>query len=138
MKKLMLTLAVAILAICSASAHNYVVDDAAIDALVNNSVEMVVDFDAAMAPAAPAAPVGNNPVVATALSLIPVTNWFALHRYYLGTAPWMALPYVLTGSGFGILYIVDSVMLAIDLIESNSVSGKYLNNNKVIMWADLF
>ena len=132
MKKLMLTLAVALFAICSASANNYVANDAAIDALVDNSIEMVME-------AAPATAVSSkNPVVATALSLIPVTNWLALHRYYLGTAPWMALPYVLTGSGFGILYVVDSVVLAIDLIESNSISGKYMNNQKVLMWADLF
>lgn len=135
MKKLMLTLAVALFAICSASANNYVANDAAIDALVDNSIEMVMEA----APAAPATAVSSkNPVVATALSLIPVTNWLALHRYYLGTAPWMALPYVLTGSGFGILYVVDSVVLAIDLIESNSISGKYMNNQKILMWADLF
>lgn len=134
MKKFVLTLAAALVALC-ASANNYVANDAAIDALVENSVEMVMEA----APAAmPAVAADKNPIVATALSLIPVTNWWALHRYYLGTANWMFLPYVLTGSGFGILYVVDTVMLAIDLIENNSISGAYLNNQRVIMWADLF
>lgn len=132
MKKLVLTLAAALVALC-ASANNYVANDAAIDALVENSVEMVMEA----APAAPAAVAAKNPVVATALSLIPVTNWLAIHRYYLGTAPWMFLPYALTGSGFGILYVVDSVVLAIDLIEKNSISGKYMNCDKILMWADL-
>lgn len=53
MKKLVLTLAVALFAICSASANNYVANDAAIDALVENSVEMVMEA----APVMPAAPV---------------------------------------------------------------------------------
>lgn len=136
MKKLMLTLAVALFAICSASANNYEVNDAAIDALVDNSIEMVME-------AAPAADMislssSKNPIVATALSVIPVTNWLAIHRYYLGTKAWMGLVYALTGSGFGIFYVVDSVVLVIDLIESNSINGKYMNNGKVLMWADLF
>lgn len=133
MKKLVLTLAVALMALC-ASANNYVANDAAIDALVENSVEMVMEA----APAMPAVAAQKNPIIATALSLIPVTNWLALHRYYLGTEVWMALPYALTGSGFGILYVVDSVVLVLDLIESNSISGKYINNPRILMWADLF
>ncbi|MBO5661912.1 MAG: TM2 domain-containing protein [Tidjanibacter sp.] len=136
MKKLMLTLAVALFAICSASANIYEVNDAAIDALVDNSVEMVME----------AAPAGDmislssskNPIIATALSVIPVTNWLAVHRYYLGTKVWMGLVYALTGSGFGILYVVDSVVLVLDLIESNNISGKYMNNGRILMWADLF
>ena len=136
MKKLMLTLAVALFAICSASANIYEVNDAAIDALVDNSVEMVME----------AAPAGDmislssskNPIIATALSVIPVTNWLAVHRYYLGTKVWMGLVYALTGSGFGILYVVDSVVLVLDLIESNKISGKYMNNGRILMWADLF
>ncbi len=136
MKKLMLTLAVALFAICSASANIYEVNDAAINALVDNSVEMVME----------AAPAGDmislssskNPIIATALSVIPVTNWLAVHRYYLGTKVWMGLVYALTGSGFGILYVVDSVVLVLDLIESNNISGKYMNNGRILMWADLF
>ncbi len=138
MKKLVLTLAAALVALC-ASANNYVANDAAFDALAENSVEMVMEADMEMAPANMVSLTSSkNPIVATALSIIPVTNWLAIHRYYLGTSAWMALPYALTGSGFGILYVIDSVMLAIDLIENNSISGKYVNNPKVIMWADLF
>lgn len=136
MKKLVLTLAVALMAV-AASANNYVANDAAFDALAENSVEMVMEAD--MAPANMVSlSSSKNPIVATALSLVPFTNWLAIHRYYLGTSVWMALPYALTGSGFGILYVVDSVVLAIDLIENNSISGKYVNNPRVIMWADLF
>ena len=136
MKKLLLTLAVALFAICSASANNYVANDAAIDALVNNSVEMVIDLDAAMAPAAPAAAVSSkNPVVAAVLGW--VLGWPGVHRYYLGTAPWMILPYFLTGGGFGVVYVVDAVLITIDALE-NRINPAYLNNERIIMWADIF
>lgn len=136
MKKLMLTLAVALFAICSASANNYVANDAAIDALVENSVEMVIDLDAVMAPAAPAAAVSaKNPVVAAVLGW--VLGWPGVHRYYLGTAPWMILPYFLTGGGFGVVYVVDAVLLTVDALE-NRINPQYLNNERIIMWADIF
>lgn len=137
MKKLLLTMAVALFAICSASANNYVANDAAIDNLVENSVEMVVlaDTDAMASPAAAYVSASKNPVVATLLSWF--LGWCGVHRYYLGTAPWMVLPYLLTGGGFGVLYVVDSVLLLVDTLE-NKISGQYLNNNRIIMWADLF
>lgn len=136
MKKLVLTLAAALVALC-ASANNYVANDAAIDALVENSVEMVME---AAAPAAPANMVqlSNNqdPLIATLLSWF--TGWVGLHRYYLGTSVWMALPYALTGGGFGVVTLIDSVLLTIDLVQNNSINGQYINNPRILMWADLF
>lgn len=136
MKKLVLTLAAALVALC-ASANNYVANDAAIDALVENSVEMVME---AAAPAAPANMIqlSNNqdPLIATLLSWF--TGWVGLHRYYLGTSVWMALPYALTGGGFGIVTLIDSVLLTIDLVQNNSINGQYINNPRILMWADLF
>lgn len=136
MKKLVLTLAAALVALC-ASANNYVANDTAIDALVENSVEMVME---AAAPAAPANMIqlSNNqdPLIATLLSWF--TGWVGLHRYYLGTSVWMALPYALTGGGFGIITLIDSVLLTIDLVQNNSINGQYINNPRILMWADLF
>lgn len=138
MKKLLLTLAVALFAICSVSANNYTANDAAIDALVNNSVEMVMMAEADMAPAAPAAAyvaAGKNPVIAAVLGWC--TGWCGVHRYYLGTAPWMVLPYLLTGGGFGVVYVVDAVLLTVDALEDR-INPAYLNNERIIMWADIF
>lgn len=136
MKKLVLTLAAALVALC-ASANNYVANDAAIDALVENSVEMVMET---AAPAAPANMIqlSNNqdPLIATLLSWF--TGWVGLHRYYLGTSVWMALPYAITGGGFGVVTLIDSVLLTIDLIQNNSINGQYINNPRILMWADLF
>lgn len=129
MKKLVLTLAVALMALC-ASANNYVANDAAIDALVENSVEMVME-------AAPANMVQltNNadPLIATALSWF--TGWCGLHRYYLGTQVWMAAPYLVT---CGILGWIDAVIFTIEYIQDGKISKKYYNNPKIILWADLF
>ena len=129
MKKLVLTLAVALMAVV-ASANNYVANDAAIDALVENSVEMVME-------AAPANMVqlSNNadPLIATALSWF--TGWCGLHRYYLGTQVWMAAPYLVT---CGVLGWIDAVIFTIEYIQDGKISKKYYNNPKIILWADLF
>lgn len=138
MKKLLLTLAVALFAICSVSANNYTANDAAIDALVNNSVEMVMMAEADMAPAAPAAAyvaAGKNPIIAAVLGWC--TGWCGVHRYYLGTAPWMVLPYLLTGGGFGVVCVVDAVLLTMDALEDR-INPAYINNERIIMWADIF
>lgn len=140
MKKLVLTLAVALFAICSASANNYVADDAAIDAIVENSVEMVME----VAPAAPALDIlgpvvklvdKKDPLIATLLSWF--TGWCGLHRYYLGTAQLMVIPYLLTGGGFGIVTLVDAVLMTLDLVQDNKINPKYINNRRILMWADL-
>ena len=135
MKKLVLTLAVALMSL-AASANNYVANDAAIDALVENSVEMVMEASPVM-PAADMIQLSNSqdPLVATLLSWF--TGWCGLHRYYLGTSVWMALPYALTGGGFGVVTLVDAVMLTLDLIQNNTINGKYINNPRIFMWADL-
>lgn len=136
MKKLVLTLAAALMALC-ASANNYVANDAAFDALAENSVEMVMEANMEMAPAN-MIQLSNNqdPLIATLLSWF--TGWVGLHRYYLGTSVWMALPYALTGGGFGVITLIDSVLLTIDLIQNNSINGQYINNPRILMWADLF
>lgn len=136
MKKLVLTLAAALVALC-ASANNYVANDAAIDALVENSVEMVMEASPVM-PAADIVSLSNSkdPLVATLLGWF--TGWVGLHRYYLGTSVWMALPYALTGGGFGVVNLIDSVLLTIDLIQNNSINSQYINNPRILMWANLF
>ncbi len=136
MKKLVLTLAVALMAVV-ASANNYVANDAAFDALEANSVEMVMAAELEMAPANMIQLSNNqNPLVATLLSWF--TGWCGLHRYYLGTTVWMGLPYLLTGGGFGVVTLVDAVVLTLDLVQNNSINGQYINNPRILMWADLF
>ena len=131
MKKLVLTLAVALMAVV-ASANNYVANDAAIDALVENSVEMVMEAAPANMVTLPILKSGD-PLIATLLSW--VTGWCGLHRYYLGTQVWMAAPYLVT---CGVLGWIDAVIFTIEYIQDGKISKKYYNNPKIILWADLF
>ena len=132
MKKLVLTLAVALMSLV-ASANNYVANDAAFDALVENSVEMVMEASASVAPANMVQLTNNaDPLVATLLSW--VTGWCGLHRYYLGTQIWMAAPYLVT---CGVLGWIDAVVFTLEYIQDGKISKKYYNNPKIILWADL-
>jgi hypothetical protein len=49
----------------------------------------------------------------------------------------MVLPYLLTGGGFGVVYVIDSVLLLVGALE-DTIDGKFLNNERILMWADLF
>ena len=115
-----------------ASANNYVANDAAIDALVENSVEMVMEAAPANMVTLPILKSGD-PLIATLLSW--VTGWCGLHRYYLGTQVWMAAPYLVT---CGVLGWIDAVIFTIEYIQDGKISKKYYNNPKIILWADLF
>ena len=46
--------------------------------------------------------------------------------------------YLLTGGGFGIVTLVDAVLLTLDTIQNNSINPQYINNERILMWADLF
>jgi len=54
---------------------------------------------------------------------------FGVHRLYLGTADSVPLVYALTLGGFGILMLVDLVILL-----TTKDLDPYKNNNNVIMW----
>lgn len=138
MKKVVLTL-VAVLAFgFAANAENYVVDDNAIDALVECAVSVnpLAETLAATLPAPASAP------AATISSKSPVGAWllcmflggFGVHRHYLGTRPYMWAIYTFTIGGiFGIVPFVDWVMLLIGLVDDDI--SQYCGNTKFFMWA---
>jgi TM2 domain-containing membrane protein YozV len=138
MKKLIVSL-IAVLGIAiSANAANYKVDNNAIDALVENATEvytadfMVPASATAAASASVAASGSVNPV--TALILNVFLGWCAIHRHYCGTAPWMWAAYLFTGGGiFGILDLVDFVMLIVGIADGSGAS-QFINNPKFIAW----
>ncbi|OWY19836.1 TM2 domain-containing protein [Sphingobacteriales bacterium UPWRP_1] len=74
----------------------------------------------------------KNPVVAFILA------WFlgslGIHRFYLGTKTLTGIGYILTCGGFGIVALVDWVMLLIGLIDDDI--SKYIDNPKFFMWLD--
>ncbi|MBO6044987.1 MAG: TM2 domain-containing protein [Bacteroidales bacterium] len=135
MKKLFFSL-IAVLAIAiSANAANYRVDDSAIDALIEASVEVspLELMPEAAVPAAASLASGSPSPVASFL-LCTFLGGFGVHRHYMGTRPWMWAIYVFTGFGiFGIVPLVDWVMLLIGLVDDNI--GQYCGNTRFIMWA---
>lgn len=134
MKKLVLSI-IAVLAIAfSANAANYKVDNNAIDNLIENAEE-VYTLDVA-APAAANLPAVSQKEVkpVTALILNFFLGGFGVHRHYMGTAPGMWALYTFTFGGiFGIVDLIDFVMLIIGTVDNNI--APYINNRKFFMWA---
>jgi len=137
MKKLIVSL-IAVLAIAfSANAASYKVDNNAVDALIENSVEVfTADFMAPVAAEATATvQQGKEVNTTTAFILSWLLGGFGVHRHYCGTAGWMWAVYTFTAGGFGILWSVDTILLFLDVIKvGEGYIGKFINNNKVIVW----
>ena len=130
MKKIFAAI-VALLAFAAvASASNYSVDEASIDALFTEAV-----LEAPAAAAIPAPAVGGDPAITNVIAL--VVDWVGLggigiHRLILGTKPINCLWYFLTLGGiFGIVPLVDGILLIIDLVQG---SASWLDNPAFIMW----
>ena len=130
MKKLLAAF-VAILAFAAvASATNYSVDEASIDALFT---EAVVEANAEALNFS--GPIGGDSTVTNVVAL--VVDWiglgfFGIHRLILGTQPINLLWYTLTVGGiFGVVPLVDGILLILDLIQG---SASWLDNPAFIMW----
>lgn len=115
---------------------SYKIDDAAVEAVFGNSIGVnAMDFNPMLNMTAPmegqATLKDAQPVVAWILC------WFlgsiAIHRVYMGSDAKLVLLYFITCGGiFGVLPIVDWVLLLIGVIEDDI--SKYVNNNKFVMW----
>ena len=131
MKKIFAAI-VALLAFAAvASASNYSVDGASIDALFTEAV--------LEAPSVSLTPinvaVGSDPQITNVVALVVDViglGGIGIHRLILGTKPINCLWYFLTFGGiFGIIPLVDAVMLIIDLVQG---SASWLDNPAFIMW----
>ena len=121
------------------------IDDTQIDQMMDNSEELsntaALSFDFT-ANAGNSLGVADNSVQVAAGEKNPVVAfilaWFlgnlGIHRFYLGTKALTGVGYILTCGGFGIVALVDWVMLLIGLID-NDIS-RYVNNPKFFMWVD--
>ncbi len=131
MKKLLLSL-VAILGLgIAASAANYSIDEQEIDAMIETATEVTPLALEAATPGLtdPSVKIGTaspSPIIAFILSVIPVTGWLAVHRMYMGTSALTVVLNIITGAGFGIVYVVDWVCLLVGVLDDNI--GQYCNN----------
>ncbi len=132
MKKILVCLAaIFALGIAANAANSYTVSDEAIDAVIENCTEANV---AASVNSGKALKIGSapEPIIAFALGFIPVTSWLAIHRMYMGTAALPVVLNIITGAGFGIVYLVDWIMLLIGVLDDDI--SKYCGNTKWLMW----
>ena len=117
-----------------ASAANYIADDAAIDAAIENAVELNA-FDLGSTATAPLGAayvaMGNNDVVSLLLTFF--LGWTGIHRMYMGSTWWMWIPYLLTGGGFGIVVLLDFVFELVGFIDGSGL-GKFYDNPNILMW----
>ncbi len=149
MKKKIIFGAMLMLAVCSssfASTSEYVVDDVAIEATINNGIAVNSLMPAAEANANMATMMAagtnttNNPVFAsdksamTAMILAFFLGGLGIHRFYMGTATLTGVGYILTLGGCGVVALVDWVVLLIAAIDNKSISD-YIDNPKFFMWS---
>jgi TM2 domain-containing membrane protein YozV len=134
MKKFFLAL-VAMFAITAvASAANYTADDSAIDAAIENAIDVNAFNlgDTATAPLGAAyVAMGNNDMVSLLLTFF--LGWTGIHRMYMGSTPWMWILYLLTGGGFGVVVLLDFVFELIGFVDGSGL-GKYYDNPNILMW----
>lgn len=139
MKKLILCLIAVVGMGIAASAANYSIDEQGIDAMIENAVEVTpMSMEASASDLqSPTIKFGGapSPVIAFVLSLVPVTSWLAVHRMYMGTSALAVILNIVTGSGFGIVYVIDWVCLLMGVIDNNI--SQYCNNGRWLMWADI-
>jgi len=72
----------------------------------------------------------KDPLIAFLLS------WFigglGIHRFYMGTKPLTGVAYILTGGGCGIVWLVDTIMLLLGVLDDDI--SRYIDNPKFFMW----
>ena len=122
----------------AASASNYKLDDAAIDAAIENAVDVspiaALSEATVSLPVAPAATIssGKSPVATILLTFF--LGGFGVHRHYMGTRPWMWAIYTFTFGGiFGVVPFIDFIVEIVATVEDHSVA-RYCGNTSFFMW----
>ena len=69
----------------------------------------------------------------TAVVLALLLGEIGVHRLYLGTTTGVFLAYACTGGGCGALWVVDSLLLVVALLEDGSVAP-FIDNPNLFMW----
>lgn len=68
----------------------------------------------------------------TALALCVLLGPLGVHRIYLGTSKTTAIAYILTGAGFGVLWVTDTVLIIKALIRKDPESIS--SNRHFFLW----
>lgn len=136
MKKIILSM-IAMFAITAvASAAEYTINDADVDALIENCVEAsTIALNVENNAVIPAAAFGSgSPDAAVTLVLTYFLGWLGIHRHYLGTRPFMWLIYLVTFGGiFVIVPLIDFIFEIVAIVEGSGV-GQFAGNTSFFMW----
>lgn len=140
MKKLFTLLVVALfftIARANASTFEYSVDDTAIEAVFEtsvqiSSVQLLQSLQSSGITSETQVQADPQPAIAFVLSWF--LGYLGVHRVYLGGSAVLIPAYILTCGGiFGIVWAIDTVVLLIGL--ANDDISKYVDNDKFFMWA---
>ncbi len=131
MKKLLAILVAMVAFTFAAKAASYEINDASIDALVAEA-EMVAPAAASASASGLSSSDGQTKtIVAFVLDTVGL-GAFGIHRLILGTRAINVLLYIITFGGiFGIIPLVDWIMLLLDIVEG---TASYIGNPSFIMW----
>lgn len=139
MKKAFLFLGMIVISALTFANSNYTLDDAQVDNLFDQAVEVSLTDLAESGVNLPNGVLTFQDDMTTKVLVGWIVCWviggFGIHRYILGTKPSMWAIYTFTVCGiFGIVPFVDFWVLLIDgLILQNG--DKYIDNEKFFMWA---
>ena len=141
MKKLLSLLAAVVLSVGFVQAGNYSINDAEVDALIDNATEMTV-FEIADNTSdlnvLPPMPLEGEAVKEKSAIVAFVLCWFfgylGVHRMYLGSGIGTYILYFCTAGGFGCLTTIDWILLLIELIKGDGKIDTYSDNESLFMW----
>ena len=134
MKKIFAVLFAVFAFVAIASANNYSVDEAAVDAIFSEAVMEASASSMSMAETSVSS-VGGDPQITNVIALVVDCvglGGIGIHRLILGTKPINCLWYFLTIGGiFGVVPLVDGILLIVDLVKGQA---NWLDNPAFIMW----
>lgn len=132
MKKIFAILVAMVAFTFAAKAASYEISDASVDALLAEAEMVAPAATSATAAAGLSSSDGQTKtIVAFVLDTVGL-GCFGIHRLILGTRAINVLLYIITFGGiFGIIPLVDWIMLLLDLVEGNA---SYIGNPSFIMW----
>lgn len=144
MKNIVIILVVMFALLCNnnCKANSYTLDDSSVELLFNKATDIssspFIDYTSIALFGKKEVHEGTEDkqmvagIVAVA-QFVTVIGWFIpIHRLYLGVGDAMEkilIGYICTGSGCGIILLVDAISLLID-----SEGTKYIENSNFLMW----
>ncbi len=144
MKKILIFIALLFFTASYCSASRFELSEAAIETAFSKSSEMpansfMVSEGMSMAnstnPAEATLAKGGEKSAIAAFLICWFIGSLGIHRIYLGTKAATVVAYILTCGGFGIVTLIDWIMLLLVLVDDRDLDD-FIDNPKFLMWAN--